>query len=245
MGIVFTSSWDDGHMLDERVGDLLVKHDLSGTFFVPVSNCEGLAVMPAAVCRDLAAQFEVGSHTLDHCYLNRLEPDAIRRQIVEGKQALEDLLGEPVSGFCYPGGKHNPTARQAILDAGFDYARGIGNLYLENGQDRFLMPTTIQFYPHTPDVYVRNFLAKGHWSQRVTGLCIALAHADLATRLRLLFDRAVEEGGVFHLWGHSWELDHIDGGWEMLDSFLAHVRSQIKPEDALTNKAVAERFYRH
>jgi hypothetical protein len=39
------------------------------------------------------------------------------------------------------------------------------------------------------------------------------------------FDRALKEGGVFHLWGHSWEIEKY-GLWEKLERFFAHVKEQ-------------------
>jgi hypothetical protein len=36
---------------------------------------------------------------------------------------------------------------------------------------------------------------------------------------RSLFRRCLERGGVFHLWGHSWELQEADQ-WQHLDDIL-------------------------
>jgi hypothetical protein len=52
------------------------------------------------------------------------------------------------------------------------------------------------------------------------------------TRLaRIQFDRMLVNGsGVFHLWGHSWELEEYQQ-WDRLDSFLAYIaghRGELK-----------------
>ncbi len=44
-----------------------------------------------------------------------------------------------------------------------------------------------------------------------------------------LFDTVLETGGVFHLWGHSWELDGRRD-WERLDRVLDYIagRSDVR-----------------
>jgi len=37
-----------------------------------------------------------------------------------------------------------------------------------------------------------------------------------------LFDRVLEEGGVWHLWGHSWEIDQM-GLWNQMSEMLDYV----------------------
>ena len=54
-----TTSWDDGHPSDRRLADLLAKHKIHGTFYVPCRNSEGRPVMRDAEVRDLAHSFEI------------------------------------------------------------------------------------------------------------------------------------------------------------------------------------------
>ncbi len=65
---------------------------------------------------------EVGSHTLDHVHLPELSPEEARRQIVESKTVLEQVLGEAVTAFCYPYGDHGPEHRVMVREAGYDNA---------------------------------------------------------------------------------------------------------------------------
>ena len=76
---LFTTSWDDGHPLDARVAELLSAHGFRGTFYMPLSNREGLPVMPPADVRRLGQGFEIGSHTIDHCYLQTVDRTEARR----------------------------------------------------------------------------------------------------------------------------------------------------------------------
>ncbi len=236
---IFTTSWDDGHPLDARVAELLSRHGFRGTFFVPLSNREGLPVMSPEDMRRLDQGFEIGSHTMDHCYLKSVGGTEARRQIVEGKSRIEQILGHDVSGFCYPGGYYTVKHRQMVVDAGFDYARTIVNFHRTLVADPFGMPTAIQYYPHTRSVFVRNFISRGEWALRNDLFWVSLGRRDFMSRLRGMLDHVYLHGGVFHLWGHSWELESFDG-WRQLDDFLRYAAERIPVATRLSNRELLQ-----
>jgi peptidoglycan/xylan/chitin deacetylase (PgdA/CDA1 family) len=241
--IVFTCSIDDGHPLDLKTAELLDKHGIRATFFVPIKNREGLQVMSREQLRQLSQRFEVGSHTYDHCYLRNLDVRRTYYQIAQGKSRLEDMIGGEVTGFCYPGGKYGDKDIALVRACGFRYARTTANLFLDTGRNPFEVPTTVQFYPHRPEVYVRNFIRYGHWISRSMPLWILVHEKDWITRLHRLFDHACEHGGTFHLWGHSKQIEELRA-WPQLDAFLRHVASRVGDAGRLTNAQVAERMNR-
>lgn len=235
MQALFTSSWDDGHPLDLKLADLLAKHGFDATFFVPLSNREGLPVMTAAQMRSLhAGGFEIGSHTLDHCYLTTVDDSTAAAQIAQGKSELEQVLGRTVPGFCYPGGKHHARHVSMVRQTGFSYARHTVNFHTDVLPEPLLMPVGLQCYPHRRDVFLRNYARYGDWPRRTSMLVRVLRHADLAARLRDALDLVCRQGGVFHLWGHTWELDQFDG-WALLDDFLRYASERIPPAQRLSN----------
>jgi peptidoglycan/xylan/chitin deacetylase (PgdA/CDA1 family) len=69
-----------------------------------------------------AAGNEVGSHTLDHVHLPRLDADEARRQMAGSRQELEDALGGPVTAFCYPYGEFTDALMSMAREAGYDNA---------------------------------------------------------------------------------------------------------------------------
>jgi peptidoglycan/xylan/chitin deacetylase (PgdA/CDA1 family) len=237
-----TTSWDDGHPLDLKLAELLDRHGMPGTFYVPLRNREGLPVMDAAALRQLDARFEIGSHTADHHYADRGDSGTWARQVIGGKQELEQALGHAVTGFCYPGGRSSAGARQVVRDAGFAYARTIVNLHLDAGIDRYQLPTTAQFFPHPRRVLLSNWLRGGRLSARLGGACLALGPGDWQRRLLRLLHEAHARDGVFHLWGHSWEIEQF-GLWGPLDTLLREAARLAPPDQRLCNGAlVAESF---
>jgi peptidoglycan/xylan/chitin deacetylase (PgdA/CDA1 family) len=242
MGAVFTFSSDDGHPSDMKVAELLGKHDLRGTFYVPIRNSEGLPTMSKNELRGVGRDFEIGSHTFDHCYLRNVDEMEAHRQINEGKMRLEDMLGQAVTGFCYPGGKYRRSDLALVQGAGFMYARTTTNLCFDAGHSRFELPTTIQFYPHSQAVYWRNFVQAGRWGARLPGLRLAVENGNWIQRMYALFDYACQHDRTFHMWTHAYEIDRLDA-WCELDRFFAHVAKRVTPPNRLTNEQVASKQF--
>jgi hypothetical protein len=56
-----------------------------------------------------------------------------------------------------------------------------------------------------------------------------------------LLSRVVHHGGVFHLWGHSWELQET-AQWERLEQVLFNIKQWTDVVPCLTNGEVIERM---
>jgi peptidoglycan-N-acetylglucosamine deacetylase len=235
--MTFTSSWDDGHPLDEKLANLLAKHGIAGTFYCPITNAEKRPVMTPQAMRALESPaYELGSHTLDHSYASRATAQAWHAQVVQGKAALEQALGHAVNGFCYPGGQLSARAKSTVLQAGFLYGRTTENFRLDIGQDPFLVPTTVQFYEHSRAVLARNWVRRGNWSQRWRMAASLSGKQQLLPRLEAALAAAqAQPNAVFHLWGHSWELEEC-GLWAHLDRFLAQVAASVPAQHRYTNR---------
>lgn len=109
--LLVTTSWDDGHPSDLRLADLLEKHGLRGTFYVPCANSEGRPVMRPSEVVEVGRRFEIGGHTRSHVSLTEMTPCQATDQIRANKDRLQNLLGREVCGFAYVRGRHNPMVR--------------------------------------------------------------------------------------------------------------------------------------
>ncbi|GAA4868938.1 polysaccharide deacetylase family protein [Kitasatospora terrestris] len=81
--------------------------------------------------------WEIGSHGLGHQALPGLPAEVLARQTRESRRALEELVGGPVTGFCYPYGAIDLPATLAVRDAGYEYACAIQHSELTG---RFALP---------------------------------------------------------------------------------------------------------
>lgn len=97
-----------GKLLDHlKYLPFTARHEQVGLLqeLIPVALPNDLMMHSAQVRLLHAAGMEIGGHTVQHPILARLEPAQARREIAEGKDALEALIGEPVRTFAYPNGK--------------------------------------------------------------------------------------------------------------------------------------------
>lgn len=231
---VLTTSWDDGHPLDLRIAELLVKYGLRGTFYVPLRNSR--PTMSPAQIRELATSFEIGAHTVNHVRLTTVNENDARREIEDSKKQLEDLLGKPCIVFCFPGGYYSDVHVRMARDAGFSAARTVELLSLQTPRDAGgikLIPTTIQAHPHRLGSYVRNALKR--FNLNALGTLLLGRHAATWAELAgVLLQRAARAGGVFHLWGHSWEIDD-NQQWEALEQTFATMSRCTPGSSAVTN----------
>ena len=217
---IITTSWDDGHPLDERLMDLLSQHGIAATFYVP-THCDR-AVMDAPAVRRLAgAGAEIGGHTTNHCLLPRLPDATALAEMADNRRHLEDQLGTAVSSFCYPRGHFSRRMMTLAQQAGFARARTTMGLRTDGGTHPFALPVTVQLYPHGRGVHLRHAVKEGN----VRGLTAWLGMGAPRT-VGDMVDRALARircsGGVLHLWGHSWELDEC-GLWPLLDEVLTRI----------------------
>jgi hypothetical protein len=88
--------------------------------------------------------------------------------------------------------------------------------------DPFEVPTTVQVVPHPRFNYVKNVAR----ARKMEGLPVFFSQM---TRLgnwvelgKSLFDSVLQNGGIWHLWGHSWEIDEL-GLWNDLEEMLNYV----------------------
>ena len=65
---------------------------------------------------------EVGSHSMTHPRLSRLDPETLVYEVRASRRALSEIVGAPVEGFCYPYGDLDGRAVQAARSTGYRYA---------------------------------------------------------------------------------------------------------------------------
>jgi peptidoglycan/xylan/chitin deacetylase (PgdA/CDA1 family) len=223
---IVTTSWDDGDPSDLRVADLLIANNLRGTFYVPLHREPGTRMLSSSEVRSLAlAGFEIGGHTVSHRTLTNLPPDEIRHEVRECKRSLEQLLGYEVSEFCYPRGRYDARVVREVELAGFEGGRTTRMLSLSSDFPRFAMPTTVQAFPHRNLDYVKN-LTRAKDLPELIRYGAHLRHLPTwIDKGRALFDEALRKGGVWHLYGHSWEIQEL-GLWNELKEMLSYVSNR-------------------
>lgn len=229
-----TTSWDDGHPMDLRVAALLSKYGLAGTFYVPAATER--ETMSAAQLRELVPAFEIGAHTLHHVDLTRVADETAWHEIVDSKSWVENNTGISCVCFCPPIGGHRTRHVHMIRRAGYLGLRSAEFLSLDFPRPQaglLLMPTTVQAFPHGFPAFARNAIKR----KALMNLWRYIVHGCPAEWPRLaesLLCQAITRGGVFHLWGHSWELQDF-GQWQRLEGVLSFMGGLTRLAPAITN----------
>lgn len=210
--VLVTTSWDDGQETDFPVMELLSEFGLKATFYIPLS-IEGRPTPLSHALARIPRDFEVGSHTATHRDLRYLDEPSLRREVEIGKTQLEDRLGSPVRVFAYPMGRHNARARRVVQQAGFLAARTTLEYQVENSFDAYRMPTTLCAFPLALPTRLRREFLRLRWSN-VPFLARYWKHDWVELAIQL-FEQAKRDRGVWHLWGHSQDIEKL-GLWDQL-----------------------------
>ncbi len=204
-----TFSYDDGVTQDIRLIELLNKYGLKATFNLN-SELLGKSGMLTRADRRVShykitpedvpvvyAGHEVAAHTLTHPMLPDLPDDEVIRQVERDRLNLSELVGYEVVGMAYPGGGVNYDDRVVKLirqQTGVRYAR---TTVLTDCFDR--QQDLYQFLPNA--YHIMDFDRLMEMGRQF--LELQPAHAQ-----------------IFYIWGHSYEMDFMPGGWEHLEAFF-------------------------
>lgn len=238
--LLLTSSWDDGDPSDLRLAEVLASHGLRGTFYLCRSRGNHPRLADSQI-RELAAfpGVEIGSHTVTHPDLRRLKGPQVDRELADSKAWLEDLIGETVTSFCYPGGHHRRSVARRVAAAGYSIGRTTITGHTEPVFSPLLMPTTLQIYPHSRYIQMRHALKErdAHGFQRIIKLRPWSLKPEELVRSFVQQARNEPHGSaVIHIWGHSWELAETDN-WPALLDLLSYLRDVGSV--AMTNRELA------
>lgn len=198
-------SFDDASIHDLKLADLLTKHGLTATFYIPYywedyNRSKGTRGIPRTKLKALSKKFEIGSHTLTHPLLTRIPYGQAEYEIIESRNKLEDLLGVEVTKFSYPRG-YATDQLVSIVRRNYEHGRStlVGNVE----------PPIDPAWEHT-SVHLaceRREYGKLHWFD------YGIKHLEKSQ---------LKSGGYFHAWGHSAEIDK-NNAWDMVDRFLGMI----------------------
>jgi peptidoglycan/xylan/chitin deacetylase (PgdA/CDA1 family) len=119
-------TFDDGYLsVMENARPVLSEHGFTATVFL-ASALVGLSADAARAANPdldramldwdqarklLQAGWEIGSHSVSHPDLTRLDRVACEHELAESKRQLEQRLQQPVRSLAYPYGRLNPAVR--------------------------------------------------------------------------------------------------------------------------------------
>jgi peptidoglycan/xylan/chitin deacetylase (PgdA/CDA1 family) len=100
------------------VGRAAAAHDLP-----PHDPAAEPMMMTVAQARELAdGGFELGCHSITHPILPRIDDADLAHEIAGGRARLTQLLGRPVTSFCFPNGDNDERCQRQAERSGYEAA---------------------------------------------------------------------------------------------------------------------------
>lgn len=228
---IVTTSWDDGCILDKKLVDLLNKYGLKGTFYIQkletnkifcqkdIFDLKSKSVIIQPIDKNafkvIDEIHEIGAHSLTHPKLTQISLIAAREEIMDSKVYLENLIGHQVQMFCYPFGDYNEDVKKLVKESGFLGARTVKRGIIKYPDDCYEFHTTMHVYPHPMKIYFR---------RKEYALPLKWMFGWEAQAKRS-FDQFLKKGGIWHLWGHSWEIEKF-GMWDSLERVFEYISNR-------------------
>ena len=208
---VVTTSWDDGHKLDLKLARLLQKYNIKGTFYISPFYLKDR--LSETEIKELDRYHEVAAHTLTHVDLTSIPTNEAEKEVGGSKLYLEKVLGHEINMFCYPKGRYNRRIKEIVKKCGFLGARTCNGGSFEFPKDPYEWQITLHASNGSPLMTLK-ICVKSRIPIR--------AIVDWESRAKLLFNRFLNIGGIYHLWGHSWEIEQRSD-WNKLGRVLNYI----------------------
>lgn len=115
-------TFDDGCETDLLFAAPALKDaGFDATFYVTFGHLGRRGYMSESQLRELSgAGFDIGSHSMTHCYLHDLSDERVREEVAGSKERLEQLTGRRVAHFSCPGGRWDARVARIAREAGYE-----------------------------------------------------------------------------------------------------------------------------
>lgn len=209
----FTLSYDDAVIQDRRLAELFRQYGLKCTFNLnsallgqpgirrdPGKKELDVSKIPASELLQVYRGHEIAGHGLYHSSLGSIGTPLVMYEIIEDKRQLERISGQPLRMFAYPFGTYNNQVVELLRLAGYQGARTVHSTHGFGIPENFLT-----WHPtcHHNDPKLMELA-----EQFVTG---------------------TQDGMLFYVWGHAYELDGDDNWYvmEQLAQFISRHADKI------------------
>ena len=125
VAITFDDGWQCAY---KNAVPILDRYSMKATFFLVSKQAGGHTFMTWDEDRLLIKNGHwIGSHTVDHAWLTKLNDADLEKEMVNSKKTLEAKLGIKINGIAYPYGSYNEKSIKAAKKAGYLNAAVVGD----------------------------------------------------------------------------------------------------------------------
>jgi len=141
-GRLVVITFDDGYKdVIEKALNILQKYHFQAVAFIIVDKVGQPGYLTwDDIARLESAGWEIGSHTLSHPDLTKINKEKAKKEIQESKAILERHLHKPVYSFSYPAGRLNSEVVKMVQGAGYQEAVTTRFGVEEKTKERYQLP---------------------------------------------------------------------------------------------------------
>lgn len=187
---VLTMSYDDGRIYDRKLVSIFNRYGIRGTFHLNSGFLDDDSHVSSKEVKTLYKGHEVSCHTVTHPTIARSPLEQVTKQVLQDREALEDLVGYPVRGLSYPNGSFSADIKALLPALGIRYARVTGST------DQFGIPEDFLEWKATCH-HTHQLMEDGK------------AFTELYKPQYLY---------MMYVWGHSYEFNDADN-WDLMENF--------------------------
>lgn len=234
---IITTSWDDGHPLDIKLSKLMKTYSIEGTFYAPLTNWANDSLNFEQI-KNLSSDFEIGGHTYNHAILTLIPDYRMELELSKSKAVLEEITKKEVISFCYPLGRYNKYIVDSVKKAGYKGSR-TSKIFRISFSDPYEFHPTIHATERNLPSKAKGIIDSDNLGHSSSLLLKGGIFKKWDTIAKKSLDYVLDNGGIWHLWGHSWEIDQKKD-WQVLEEVLRYVQKQGKEYGAefLTNGTI-------
>lgn len=206
-------SFDDGSIYDLRIADMMASYGFDVTFYIPVNwqrylLGKGIEPLSPNDLKNIANNFTLGSHGVNHELLTRVSEEKQDREIL-GSILYWQEQGYEVTSFCPPRGYFDELIKQKVMKAGYTSMRTVNVGALLPPDDPFETDVTVHI-GYDRDVYETDWLT------------YAKSKVDKA------LDMAKDgQDVIYSCFGHSEEI-HRYQQWDRIGELLRIINERLR-----------------
>ncbi len=162
-------TFDDGCATDLlAAAPLLGELGFNSTFYLTAGFVGTPGYLTRAQVAELdALGMEIGCHSMTHPYLNDLSEPELKREIVDAKAQVEEMIGHPIEHFSCPGGRYDRRTLDMARRAGFTSVANSRFYQNSPATSPYELGRVAMLRDLTPEEFASTCKGHGLWKKRL------------------------------------------------------------------------------